>query len=194
MTGTIPVPVRETVVVPASGSSEVISRDAVLPPADTGLNVTVTVQLDPGPMVGVRLAQGSAPPVSTLNIPESVPVMSIKLTLRERSPVFDIVTSCAVDVVPCSPLPNESEFGVTETLGAPVVTLKASDEVPILSVAVDSALYEAEDVVLTIMLSRLTTVPAVVNHVPLPLISYSPPTMVIAVPVFRPPTVIALEV
>ena len=65
-----------------------------------GVKVAVIVQLPPGVMVGVRVAHGLDPPVATLNIPASPPVMPIELIMRFAVPVFEIVTVCAVEELP----------------------------------------------------------------------------------------------
>jgi hypothetical protein len=86
---------------------DVIDRFVLFPPAgNAGVNVAVIVQLPPGVMVGVRLGHGLGPPVATLNIPASPPVMPIELITRFAVPVFEIVNACGVDELPIFTFPK----------------------------------------------------------------------------------------
>ena len=55
MSGTVPSPVRATLYVPVSGSSEAMARFAVLLPPDVGVKVTFCVQVAKGSRVAPQV-------------------------------------------------------------------------------------------------------------------------------------------
>ena len=80
---TVPVPVKVLCRIGLVASLLVICRVALFAPMDVGAKVTLTVQLEPAAKVGVRLAQGVAPPAATVNCVESVPVKVTTVTVTE---------------------------------------------------------------------------------------------------------------
>jgi hypothetical protein len=83
-------------------------------PLDVGEKVAASVQLRPGAMVGVRLAQGALPPSVTLNRGD---VTVIPETTRSVFPEFDRVNCPPDAVLPTGTLPNETEVGDREIVG-----------------------------------------------------------------------------
>ena len=93
----MPVPPSVASSVGVNGELLTTFRLADLAPPVVGAKVTLTVQLAPAASEGVKLAQGVAPPVATLNWVESVPLMVIAEIVTGAVPLFLIVNDTGVD-------------------------------------------------------------------------------------------------
>ena len=108
-TGALPVPPSETLLLPAPvGTVSVPDK----PPADAGVNVTLTVQLAPALRVPGQLWDALKLPV-TVGVPTDIGPM----------PLFDTVTDCAADVEPMLVLGKLSEAVDCVLAGATPVPL-----------------------------------------------------------------------
>lgn len=96
-----------------AGSFELILRSAAFKPPDAGVNVTRTVQLPLGGMVGEKLGQGSAPPSDTWNIAAFVPAVPIELIARSPYPLLLMVNSWGVEPADTTMFPKSAFVGET---------------------------------------------------------------------------------
>jgi hypothetical protein len=91
-----------------------IVRYPVWGPPDVGAKVAASVQMLPGAMVGVRLAQGAVPPGATVNWDD---VTVIPETTRSKFPEFDRVNCAGAEVLPTGTFPSKAEAGEREIFG-----------------------------------------------------------------------------